>query len=289
MHKLAILTTDDLEEFFVYDHLAYEPLEKMGWSVEEVSWRDQSVDWNWYDVVVIRSTWDYQAEPEAFLRVLEQIEASSAALENSLALVQWNISKDYLKQLESKGVPIVPTIWCDTYDYNQIVTAFEELNCDEIVLKPWVSANADHTYRLALSDVKDQAEGITSVFSKRQYMIQPFLPSVIQEGEYSLFYFGGKYSHCIIKIPKQQDFRVQEEHGGQIRSVSADPELLRASEIALAALPEKPLYARIDLIKYQAEYVVMEIELIEPSLYFNMDPESAQRFANAFVDKYGHD
>jgi glutathione synthase/RimK-type ligase-like ATP-grasp enzyme len=287
MRKLAILSTDDLEEFFVYDHLAYAPLAKRGWSAQEVSWHDKSVDWNDFEAVIIRSTWDYQSEPEAFLRVLEQIDASSAALENSLSLVKWNISKDYLRELESKAVPIVPTIWCETYDYSQILNAFDILESEEIVLKPWISANADHTYRLRLNDVQQQPDGLESVFADRKYMIQPFLSSVINEGEYSLFYFNGEYSHCIVKIPKAKDFRVQEEHGGQLHSVSVDDELLGACDFVLAALPEIPLYARIDLLKHQSKYVVMEIELIEPSLYFNMDSDSAERFAQAFVGKYG--
>jgi glutathione synthase/RimK-type ligase-like ATP-grasp enzyme len=288
MRKVAILSTDDLEEFFVYDHLAYTHLNDRGWQAEEVSWRAESADWDDYDVVVIRSTWDYQTEPERFMAVLQDIENSRAELENSFALVKWNISKDYLKELEHNDVPIVPTLWNETFDYDKILSAFAALSCDEIVIKPWVSANADHTYRLRLLDVEQQKQGLSDVFSERPHMIQPFLTSVVNEGEYSLFYFGGNYSHCIVKVPKQNDFRVQEEHGGQLRTVLADKELLAASEKALNALPEKPLYARIDLVKYNNDYVVMEIELIEPSLYFNMDHDSAERFAIAFVEKYGN-
>lgn len=288
MRKLAILSTDDLEEFFVYDHLTYTHLKDRGWDVEEVSWRDQTVVWDDYEAVIIRSTWDYQADPERFMDVLQQIEESRAVLENSFDLVKWNISKDYLKQLAVKGVPIVPTQWSENFDYSGIIEAFSLLDCSEVVIKPWVSANADHTYRLRLQDVEQQQQGLEDVFTGRPYMIQPFLDSVVNEGEYSLFYFGGDYSHCIIKVPKPNDFRVQEEHGGQLRSVSADEKLLMASEKALKALPENPLYARIDLVKHKDSYVVMEIELIEPSLYFNMDHASAERFAIAFVDKYGN-
>ncbi|MDO6695460.1 hypothetical protein Q4574_19330 [Aliiglaciecola sp. 3_MG-2023] len=287
MRKVAILSTNDLEDFFVYDHLFYEPLEEMGWEAIEVSWRSKDIDWNDFEVVIIRSTWDYQTNADDFLEVLQNIAQSSAKLENSLELVQWNIRKDYLKSLEVKGVGIVPTIWCDTLDLELMKSAFGPLNCQEIVVKPLVSANADHTYRLSLESVIEEQEGLTEVFSSRPHMIQPFLKSVINEGEYSLFYFNGEYSHCIVKVPKQNDFRVQEEHGGQLRSVEADERLLSSAQQVLAALPEIPLYARIDLVKYENAYVTMEVELIEPSLYFNMDVDSALRFANAFVEKYG--
>ncbi|WJG09625.1 hypothetical protein [Aliiglaciecola sp. LCG003] len=287
MRKLAILSTDDLEDFFVYDHLAYEPLKQAGWEVEEVSWHAKDVDWEQFEVVVIRSTWDYQSYCSEFVAVLEKINAGSAKLENSLNLVKWNISKNYLLELEQKGIDIVPTLWCQSFDYPQIKSAFAHFNCAEIVIKPWVSANADHTFRLTPQDVEEQLEGLEQVFGEREYMLQPFLRNVVREGEYSLFYFAGEYSHSILKIPKRNDFRVQEEHGGQMRSIEASEELLAAGQAIMLALPEQPLYARIDLVAFQGRYVLMEAELIEPSLYFNMDDESANRFANAFINRYG--
>ncbi|GAC15495.1 ATP-grasp domain-containing protein [Aliiglaciecola lipolytica] len=287
MRKLAILSTDDLEDFFVYDHLAYEPLLKLGWQADEVSWHADNIDWNDYEVVVIRSTWDYQSKADEFVEVLEKIHSSTAKLENSLALVKWNINKDYLRDLNDKGVGIVPTKWCYTFDFEEIKGAFEYFGCREIVIKPLVSANADYTYRLTLDAVLAEEQGLSEVFSTRGYMIQPFIKSVVNEGEYSLFYFNGKFSHCIVKVPKHNDFRVQEEHGGQLRSVEAEEPLLETANEVVAALPELPLYARIDLVKYKDRYVTMEVELIEPSLYFNMDASSAERFAQEFVSRYG--
>lgn len=286
MRQLAILTTDDLEDFFVYDHLAYPFLEQKGWQVEEVSWHAKDVEWDKYEVVVIRSAWDYQSDAPGFLECLEKINASSAKLENSFPLVSWNISKDYLKTLEAHDIPIVPTLWANEFDYPQILSSFAHFETSEIVIKPLISANADHTYRLSLKDVNAQEEGLKEVFSGRPYMIQPFLRAVVNEGEYSLFYFGGQFSHCILKIPRQNDFRVQEEHGGQLRAVDASKDMQAMSERVLKALPELPLYARIDLIRAGSGFVVIEIELIEPSLYFNMDSGSAERFALAFCAKY---
>jgi hypothetical protein len=113
-------------------------------------------------------------------------------------------------------------------------------------------------------------------------MVQPFVPAIIEQGEYSLFYFADHYSHCILKTPKSGDFRVQEEHGGILQSITPSKELLTAAKKALQTIPEKVLYARIDLVQYQGEYQLMEIELIEPSLYFNLDDKAAPRFAKAF-------
>lgn len=287
MRNLAVLSTDDLEEFFVYDHLFYPYLEQCNWKCTEVSWRDEAVDWNQFDVVVIRSTWDYQEDPESFLACLENIESSSATLENTLQTVKWNIDKGYLKTFQQQSIDIVPTLWFETFDYQALLHAFEQHDCSEIVIKPLVSANADHTYRLRKNDVIEQKSGLESVFHARPHMVQPFIQNIVQEGEYSLFYFNGDYSHCILKVPKSNDFRVQEEHGGQLRSIHADQAIRDAGDKVINAITDLPLYARVDFVKHDETFLLMEIELIEPSLYFNMDPESAQRFAQAFLNKHG--
>jgi glutathione synthase/RimK-type ligase-like ATP-grasp enzyme len=268
-----------------------------------VSWRDQSVDWNQYEVVIIRSPWDYQDDPEAFIEVLEQIDQSDARLENALSVVEWNLRKTYLRDLESQGVPIVPTLWPDAFHVDQIDSFFEQLETDQIVLKPVVGANADHTYWIRPADIQnpDVMKQLVHSFTHRPYMVQPFMPAIVDEGEFSLFYFGDTYSHAILKTPKSHDFRVQEEHGGRLQTVTSTPEMQRISEQILEALPHPTLYARIDLVRdlrdfsprkptpepRPEQYCVMEVELIEPSLYFNMDKQSPERFAkvlNSWLD-----
>ena len=284
MKRCAFLSMDSLEDFFSNDHLLFEPLKAVGWLAEEVSWRKTDVDWNNYDVVVIRTTWDYQDDVEGFMACLKRIEASSAQLHNSLKIVKWNISKDYLKELQKQGINIVPTLWFDAFQLSEVQAGFSYFDTPQIVIKPLVSANADHTYRLTPEKVLEQASELSTIFSGREFMLQPFLNAIVEEGEYSLFYFGGNYSHSILKRPESGDFRVQEEHGGQLTSVEPCEEMLTTARHCLAALPEDVLYARIDLVRHKNEFAVIEIELIEPSLYFNMDAESPQRFVDAFLE-----
>jgi glutathione synthase/RimK-type ligase-like ATP-grasp enzyme len=284
MKRCAFLSMDSLEDFFAYDQMLFEPLKAVGWSAEEVSWRKTDVDWNVYDVVVIRTTWDYQDDVEAFMACLQRIEASSAQLQNGLKAVEWNISKRYLSDLQNQGINIVPTLWFNAFVVAELQIGFSHFDTSEIVLKPLVSANADHTYRLTPENLKEQADELKDVFAHREFMMQPFLPEIVNEGEYSLFYFAGHYSHSILKQPGAGDFRVQEEHGGHLKSIQPSEEMLTIARHCLAALPADVLYARIDLVRHKNEFAVMEIELIEPSLYFNMDPESPQRFVDAFID-----
>jgi hypothetical protein len=289
MKSCAFLTMDTLDDFVCDDELAVEPLAELGWEVDFVSWRQPDSDWDLYDLVVIRSTWDYQKSPAAFLSVLESIEGSRARLENPLGLVRWNLRKTYLRDLEKSGVPVVPTLWCDVVDADRIVASFERLAVDETVLKPVVGANADHAFRLRREQVGDRLDALSRSYRDTPFLVQPFIDSILTEGEYSLFYFAGELSHAILKTPRESDFRVQEEHGGLIRPASVTSALATAGKQAMAALPVVPLYGRVDLVRGPSDVLqVMELELIEPALYFRMDPDSPHRFAKA-LDRWARE
>lgn len=271
---------DSLAGYVSDDELAVAPLAELGWDVATVSWRDTTVDWNDFEIVVVRTPWDYQNDPETFLDVLREIDASNARLENPLSIIEWNLDKRYLRDLETKGVSIVPTIWGNGGVNEKTFTEWQSFfDSDELIIKPTVSATAQDTFRLRSFDEK-----LTDVFSNRSFMIQPFVNAIVDEGEFSLFYFSGEYSHTILKSPKHGDFRVQEEHGGLITAVVPEPKLRVTADKIVASLSPM-LYARVDLVRNDSgEFMLMELELIEPALYFRMDDESPRRFAAA-LDK----
>lgn len=274
MRTCAFLTTDDLAGYVTDDALAEAPLAELGWAVKHVPWR-QDGGWERYEAVVIRSTWDYHKHPEEFLAVLEEIGRSGARLANPLELVRWNARKTYLRDLGARGLPVVPTVWDRSL--------FGDLDADEIVIKPVISASAFHTYRVRRGE--RWSGEMEAAFAGREVMAQPFLRSIVEEGETSLFYFGGELSHAVLKSPKEEDFRVQEEHGGLIRKVDPPAPIVELGRRIVESLPILPLYARVDLARLDSgSYALMELELIEPSLYFRTDPESPRRFARAFAD-----
>jgi len=276
---------DTLDGHVSDDEMVYAPLQQFGWQVDSVSWHRNDVDWSQYDVVLIRSTWDYHSCPEEFLRKLTVIEASGTLLLNPLELVRWNIHKTYLYDLEQKGIQIVPSIWPERIDREQIYFALDDFSAEEIIIKPTISAGAHNTFRISLTREQSEITRIVETLHNTDCVIQPFIRSVITEGEFSVFYFGGNYSHTVLKTPKANDFRVQEEHGGIIRSVSPEPTLLECGRQILNVLQSKPFYARIDLVRGDDGYFkLMELELIEPSLYFRTDPASPVRFARALTD-----
>ena len=292
MRKCAFLSMDCLDEFEVYDDLVEPYLKQQGFLVDTVSWRNPKVDWGQYEMVIIRTPWDYQDAPEAFLAVLARIESSRAVLQNTLDIVRWNIDKIYLRELAEQGVRLIPTQWQNRLGDKNITKAqidvfFSDFDTEEIILKPRISANADNTFWLKANQDVD-LNGLNKAFGQRDFMVQPFVQEVVENGEYSLFYFNGEYSHTILKTPKQDDFRVQEEHGGCLTSVTPEASLVNAANKCMQAIQgvhSMPLYARLDLVKFNGEYCLMEAELIEPSLYFNMDAKSPERFSNAITKR----
>ena len=309
MPRVAFLSMDDLTGFVSDDALCLPHLAAHGIDVEEVPWRRPAAQarWDSFDLVVIRTPWDYQRDVHAFLRVLTEIGAATR-LENPLPLVRWNVRKTYLRDLERAGLGIVPTAWFPRgLDVPLTECAAEQGWSDEVVIKPIVSANADLTYRVASDVPPPQRAELERRFANLPCMVQPFVASVPTRGEVSIVLFDGEVSHALRKTPKAGDFRVQEEHGGLIEGETVEPWMRSLGErvapvlvtamssgggevgggdVAGASVPSasesRPLLARIDVVTGpKDEPWIMEVEAIEPSIYLRTDPGAPARFAAA--------
>lgn len=279
----AFLTMDNTDGWAIDSDLCFEPMHALGWSIDMIPWRSTGVDWQHYDAVYICTPWDYPDDPAAFLTLLEFIDASNAVLVNDIELVRWTMPKTYLRDLESRGAAIVPSLWHETFEPVALPGFFEAHHCDRIIIKPVVSTNAHNTFLLDRAVPAKVVEELESVFAARPFVVQPFIESVQAEGEFSLFYFSNEFSHAILKTPRREDFRVQEEHGARI--VPAEPEmaLLESASDVLRLVKPIPVYARCDFLRgADGRFLLMELEVIEPSLYLRMDSEAAMRFARAF-------
>jgi hypothetical protein len=266
--------------------LGFVPMAALGWQVIAVPWRSTGTDWDAFDAVYIGTPWDYPEDPHGFITLLERIDRSRAVLVNDLQLVRWSIPKTYLRDLESRGAAIVPSIWFEDMTPGCLVEASEKFDAERIIVKPVVSTNATDTFFLHGDQIVESEKALSKVFSERPFVVQPFIENIQNEGEFSLFYLGGRFSHAIQKIPCKGDFRVQEEYGAEIISVSPEPSLLRSSDGVMQLLTQEPVYARIDFVRGpDDQFLLMELELVEPSLYLRMDSKAPQRFAEAF-DRY---
>ena len=273
----------DPSGFVIDDELAVLPLARRGIQVETTPWDRPGVDWRQYALVLIRSTWDYHQNAEAFLRALESIEQAGVRLENGSEIVRWNMQKSYLRDLAARGVEIVPTFWRDGLARGELEPLFEEVRSDEAVIKPVMGANAQGAWRIDAARVRELAPEIESYYADRPFMMQPFERGIVEEGEYSMIYLNGGHSHTILKRPKQGDFRVQEEHGSRITLVDPEPALVEAGNAAITAVGQKLVYARADLVRSDDAFRVMELELVEPSLYLRIDPTAPDRFADVIT------
>jgi len=281
MKKCAFLTLDESGDHIIDDEYAIKPLNELGWQVSTVPWRQADRSWGDFDAVIIRSTWDYCHDVPTFLETLERINRETM-LANCLELVRWNLAKTYMRDLEARGIGIVPTRWPDSLQADSFTNLQGQLGTQDIVVKPVVGANGEDAFRVSPADPSERLESIAARFQNRDCMVQPFMPNIVNEGEYSLFFFSGKYSHAILKVPAKHEFRSQEEHGSDIHSVIPREKLLERAQQVLESLTSSPLYARIDFVRNDADdFVVMELELIEPSLYLRTDPQAAARFAAA--------
>ena len=283
MRRCAYLTMDDFGDFVSDADLSFEPMADLGWDVEMLPWRSDA-DWDSYELVYICTPWDYQDDVAHFIEVLEQIDASPAELVNSLELVHWNLEKNYLRDLESRGAGIVPSLFCDHFDAGDVDSWFSAHGTDRVVVKPLVGANADHISVLEQPVAATANDALHETYTSRPFFVQPFMHRVLSEGEYSTFFFNGEYSHAILKKPETGDFRTQEEHGAEIRSVEAPRSLIETAHDVVAMVDPLPVYVRADFVRDDAgHFLVMELELIEPSLYLRTDPDSAARFARALT------
>ena len=284
--RCAFLAMENTAGWFIDSDLAIPSMQALLWTIDTVPWRGAGTDWHRYDAVYIGTPWDYPEDVDRFMRLLEQIDASGPVLVNPVELVRWGLAKTYLRDLEAKGADIVPSAWYEQLSPGQLHSCFDELGSDRIVIKPVVSTNATDTFLLESHEASRLEPLLQQRFENRAFVAQPFIRNVQVEGEFSLFYFGGVYSHAIQKVPRAQDFRVQEEHGASILAIEPEPALAACAGKILQLVDPLPVYARCDLVRGTDDrFLLMELELIEPSMYLRMNADAPQRFAQAF-DRY---
>jgi glutathione synthase/RimK-type ligase-like ATP-grasp enzyme len=239
-------------------------------------------DLSGFDMILPLLAWGYHLDLACWYTLLDRLEREGLPLCNPVPLLRWNSDKAYLADLAAAGVAVVPTIHMDRLDDAALVAARARFATDCLVIKPPVSGGADGTFLLGAHD------GTPAGFAGRRMLIQPHCPAISTEGEWSLFYFGDRYSHAIIKRPASGDFRVQEQFGGREEAVDPPADALALAEAALAAAPTATLYARIDMVRMpDATLALMELELIEPALFLHLAGDGGDAFAAAVRDAIG--
>jgi len=281
--NIAFVTSAAHPDLTPDDQLAVVQLEQRSARVTSAIWNDPSADWTDFDAIIIRSTWDYHHRAEEFRSWIDALDAAGAPLWNPPALLRWNMEKTYLRDLERAGIPIVPTEWLEQGTKPDLGGLLAERGWADAVVKPVISAAASRTWRVSHSTALEVGERLTESLDAGDVMVQPFVREIQTRGEWSLMFIGGDFSHAVRKMPTEGDFRVQTGFGG--RSITDDPgdEVVRAAQRVLNAAPSPWLYARVDGIETEAGFVLLELEMLEPSLFFSHTESGAARFADAII------
>jgi glutathione synthase/RimK-type ligase-like ATP-grasp enzyme len=251
-------------------------LERAGVSVEPRHWTDPG-DLSEFDLVMPLVAWGYHSEPARWHTLLDRLDHERVRMLNPVAVLRWNSDKRYLAELGQRGVDVIPTQIVEALDEAALASARDEFG-DTLIIKPPVSAAADGTFKLG------PADALPASACGKPTLIQPFLPSVAEEGEYSIMLFGGRFSHAIVKRPKAGDYRVQPHLGGTEEACEPPAGAIDLAHAALAAAPARPTYARVDMVRDSAgALAVIELELIEPALWLQHAPDGGASFGSAVV------
>jgi glutathione synthase/RimK-type ligase-like ATP-grasp enzyme len=282
MKRIALATSSKLPELYIDDQLFRDELLKLGYQAEAAIW-GSSIDWTVFDAVVIRSTWDYHHQLPAFMQWLDELERLNIPVCNPIDLLRWNANKTYLRQLANKGTRTVPTLWlAPSEPHKPIKDLLLGQGWKQAVLKPTVSAGSHLTIKLDADDTTEAEGVLKTILQSSTAMLQPFLPEIQTTGEYSFVFFGGAYQFAMLKVPVPNEYRVQLEFGGAQLNVQPPRHLIEQAKQVMAQLNSPTLYARVDGVDINGQLLLMELELIEPFLFFAYNPGSAANMAQAF-------
>ncbi len=286
MTLIAIATCADEANLFYDEAPLVDYLQKQGMCLYPVIWNSPEIDWTSYDLVVIRNTWDYHHQISAFRAWLDYLERHHIPILNPLALVRWNIEKSYLQQLADQGIATLPTIFAKGQSINLLET-LKNRAWDRAVVKPIISGSGDNTWIISSDNAEKSQHQFDWLNDTIGMMVQPLASQIRSDGEYSLVFFGGIFSHAVRKKPADDHFLVHEERGGTIERIAADESLIQQAQQALRITQQltgiMPTYARVDGFIDEGHFVLMELECIEPELYFTRADDAAERFGKAIL------
>jgi glutathione synthase/RimK-type ligase-like ATP-grasp enzyme len=246
-------------------------------------WNDPAVNWASYDCLIFRTVWDYFEYPKEFAEWLDKMENQNIRTLNPLSIIQRNQHKFYLKDLQNQGIDIIPTVFIPK-NTGLNLSFLKENNWEKAVMKPAISAGSYMTTLFSQDEIPTIETEYTPIALERDLLVQPFMSEIQTMGELSLLFFKGIYSHAVLKKPKKDDFRIQSQFGGQYQAFIPDNSIIKTAENIIKTFDGDLLYARVDGILKEGKFLLMELELIEPDLYFDYSPEGKKNYLKALEE-----
>ena len=262
------------------DELVINALKEKNLSVVKKDWNDSIFDWETTRSILFRSTWDYFDKFELFKKWFNKTK-NKCLMINSTETIEWNIDKHYLLDLQEHQIPIPNSEFIKRGSSIDLSLLMQKKNWNEIVVKPTISGAAKNTYRLKEEEIIQFGPTWEKLIYKEDFIVQEFQNNVITEGEVAMIVIGGKFTPAVLKKAKEGDFRVQDDFGGSIAIYNPSEEMVKLAEKCTRILTPIPSYARVDIIwDNLMDLAVSELELIEPELWFRLNPNAAQKLAH---------
>lgn len=279
--RCAIATSADYANLTPEESLLLDALRRRSIAPETVIWSDAGVDWASFDAILIRTTWDYTRRVAEFLDWIDRVSTQTLLL-NDAAIIRWNAHKRYLLDLRNRGVTLPRTAIRRAGDPLDLDAFFAAERVEAAVVKPAVGAGGHFTYVISAADPPESRQPAIDLARERDVVIQQFVPEVRTVGEISIMLIDGEFAHAVRKLPSAAEFRVQERFGGSITPFDPPRELVETARRIAALTPAPSLYARVDMVQPPGgEPYLMELEVIEPSLYLSAGPHTAELLAAA--------
>lgn len=286
MAQIVFVTCNRWPNISQSDTLLAEALRAHGHRVEPVPWQGDLACLQSADLILLRSNWDYHYDAPGFAAWLDRVAAAALPVYNPVALVRWNLHKGYLFDLQAWGIPIPRTALLQAGE--DPAPIFDQAGWAAAIIKPLTGASSHLVERVARAELHTWSQQTRSQRANSAWLIQEFRPEIQQTGEWSLVFFAGHFSHAVVKQPSAGEFQLKSQYTDQIKRVTPPPALFYQAKQVIAALPQVPLYARVDGIRSAAgDFLVLELELNEPGLYFTFAPEQAVYFAEVIDAQLG--
>ena len=282
--KIAF-TTDSLNPQLTADDLVLlDYLTEKGISVSAEIWEDANVKWSAYDAIVIRSTWNYYKKPEEFAQWLNHLSTQRCKVLNPLPVLLWNMNKKYLADLKDKHIQVPSLQFYSQHGNSSLADIFKLNHWQKVVIKPAISGGGFNTWTTTSSFTRDDEEKFASMLKDGDVIVQEFVKEIESSGELSVVFFNRKYSHCVKKMPANGDFRVQSQFGGTQVPTEPDEKVLKKCIDLLNTIEHPLLYARVDGVLINNNFHLMELELIEPVLFFKHHEPACANFHTALLN-----
>lgn len=296
--KIAFVTCLSYPDVSPSDQLCADILTAQGHLVEPAPWNNLQVDWQRYDIVILRSCWDYYDYIELFIGFLDRLANEGCSVFNSVKIVKWNLHKRYLQDLSLDSIRIPKTIFFSRgQQINDLSTHLEQAgwsnDWQKLVMKPCISASGRGVELIHQHEASEASQRLNDLLQQEDIMLQEYMPEVAAHGEVSYVFFKGVFSHAILKEVNKdtnaEEFRINTQYKGKNSSLAPDDSVLTSTKRVVDTIAkqfnEVPLYARVDGVNRDGEFILMECELIEPGLFLNFTQDGAQNFAQAINDR----